>query len=348
MSSRNALAVRYPWVGWDYSLIGTGYAHRSLHTGEGEPIYTTEPTPTRAAMKRKLLTTTNSKRELITWRHSHTWNHTTEKGGYYWSRPDVWWVDNDASHPATNYGAGWLSPQPMSDTAKWAAPDTDPPTWAEPTAGVSLAQLVIFSSPVTIQATMNWTVADGIANEVFDIKRKCSRVLCYKDCTHTNGTISFAPSSPSAILRPNVAGSGTAVVTVDPRWEPFGWADQLTYSVGYQLDSDGALNEPPEHTSDVTSWQENNFATGDLSYLSATKISDGFKYSSGHSDNGFYTWQYIEDGQPFDLIIEASFYRYKRYQYDSEAAGSGMEKMVPHPTDPSGFAGIYGTCHVLF
>ena len=344
---RVGLSVRYPWTGYGYGVTGlVGHAHRSLQTGAGEPSYTEEPDPPRSEMRRRLLTTTNSKRELFRWKHTHTWNHTQLKTGYIFERPDqAWWVDSENEHPA--FGS-WACPSPMSDVAVWVRPDADPPTWTEPEAGITLPTLALMTSPGEIKADMSWTMADGITNQYFDIKRKCSRVLCYKDATHADGVLSFTPASPTAILRPNSCGDEGAVVTVDTRWEPFGWSDQLSYSVGYQVDSAMGLNEPPGHLSSVDPWEEGTFTTADLAQLSASKVGDGFRYGSAHADNGFYSWSYIPNGQKFDLIIEASFYRYKRYIYDAGAAGSGMDKMVVHPTDPTGFAGIYGTCYAIF
>lgn len=347
-TGRQVLAVRYPWAGWGADI----YAHRSLFDGVGEPVYDTEPTPSRASMRNVLLTTANSKREKITWKHSHVWNNAA--GAHQEDRPDSWWIEAANPHPintgSVDYGSGtpYLSPQPMSDVAFYARrPDryNDAATdWHQLAANLRLPGIEIFHTPPAIGEEMSWSTYD-VEPEIFHVRRKCSRVLCYKDVTHTAGVIDFNPTAPFAVLR-RACGGNTPAVTVDKRWEPFGWADVLDYSDGYQVDTTyTTAPQPPPHTSAITATQSYNFATGDLAQLSAAKVSQGFVYASPHNDNNPFLWSYLENDQPFDLIIEADFYRYKWWKFNSESAYTDIRAMELHAT---GFAGIYGTCHAIF
>ena len=238
----------------------------------------------------------------------------------------------------------------MSDTAKYArmtqASLGANSWWTIPGSTQRIPYIEIFSGPPAVAAEMAWSSADK-EPEIFDVLKKCERVLIYKDVYHANGTISFTPSSPDYILRS--ACSEAAAVDVDPRWEPFGWCDgsipAIDFSHGYEIDDDITGPKPPSHDSAILDWQDGDFSTNDLGQLSASKVSSGFKYSTGHADNGFIDWEYIPNGRKFDLIITARFYKYKHYKYDAAAEGSGFDKMVLHDT---GFAGIYGDCHVLF
>ena len=346
---RTPYAVRYPWAGWGADT----YAHRSLFDGAGEPRYATEPEPNRASMRRRFLTEKTCKWRKITWPHTHVWNAPkpgTEEGGQYWPIVlDDYWRGAINPAPICAHDNEIYSPLPMSDIATWWYPispnDRANQIWNEPVAGVRFPDIVFFYSATTpeIAAEMDWGGNPEMSDSIVRLKRKCSRVLCYKDVIWESGSLSFNPLTPFAVLRRAAKESNWN--TVDIRFEPFGWAEALDFSCGYELDETLSIcPEPPPHESDVLATQSADFDVVDLGHLSAARITDGLKYIAPHADADF-SPDDIAEGRKLDLIIEADFIHYKWWQYDSGAAGSGMDKMV---LQDSGFAGIYGKCHVIF
>lgn len=350
-NKRQAYSVRYPWEGW-----GDTYAHRSLADGLGEPNYNL---PQINMKKRRFLSPKNNKMRQLHWKHTHTWNFTQGQGegadGWIADRPDPWWGDNRNPHPINTGSVNsndppFLSPQPLTDVA-WYARRTQASMganswWTIPGSTTRIPYIEIFDSPPAIAEEMAWHSQDT-EPEIFDVLKKCERILIYKNLYHVNGTIVWAPSPayPNYVLRSACSdGNGN---TLDPRWEPFGmgWADilgQNDFSSGYEIDNDQDGPRAPAHESPLTDWADGDFDTADIDKISASKISSGFVYSANRE---FFTWESIENERPFDLIVLARFYKYKWYKYDSSAPGEGMEKMVLWD---EGFAGAYGECTIQF
>lgn len=241
---RQFIGVRYPWERWGSST----YSHRSFLGLDVEPNYTAEPSPARLANTRRMLTTKNSRREILKWKHTHQRNNPgteTATGEHSEQIRNVidaaWWnyegMDlTGITHPVVS--GEWdgvpYCPSPISEYAIFAhyyenVAETQKYGWIlRPFWNVTLSppgwdfewrweghyirELTIFDNPGEISAAMDWTDSHNHADDVmFRMNRKCERALIYRGVEHDGESLDIDTAAPDYILR-QVASDGGGYV----------------------------------------------------------------------------------------------------------------------------------------
>ena len=343
-------------------LVSTSNTAASgLSSGNGEPIFTVPP-PGKKAAARRLLTTKNSKRDVIEWKHTHMSNYTTEKD-QQGNIPDPSWWDwvsgAGIPHPeAQEIDGAWKKcPVPLSDDATWVYYED---VWDQ-CGPIRVRRLQIITAPCDIQEHMVWSGnSDTLTGVRVDIKRNCSRVLCYKNCVHDGESLTLPDIA--FILREPPPGAHSIP---DRRFHPWSYTDCTRNLTGGSSHYDSvpvgeAANTlqrqnrtlidklQPDHVGDYD--YADGFTSEDASSISASKLFSALAYESqvwaktGAVDSGV-GLSYIESGRPFDLIVCADFYRWVKREYNpsSEYEDERVMEEVGR-----GFAGTYGKVYAIY
>lgn len=276
---RRPLGVRYPHGegGFDgsYAAWGggpLGYSRRSFldaqpdadvqiddntatdgrFPGGGEPRFDVAPARDRNA--RQLLMTGNSKRDVLEWKHTHTWNkvfNTHDSGNLdqYVKIDEDWWNFvgyAGITHP-TIYGEDSPSPVPLTDEAVFARADGTflPVDFPQP---ICVDGIDMYSRPGLIGKTIIWK-KEHLWPYQLRIRRTCRRYIYYENCIaedaggwvqYTLGHIRHIVREidPRRIYDPEWDHGGTEPPAPDPkymrnyndcRFIPFGITDAHKY-----------------------------------------------------------------------------------------------------------------------
>lgn len=311
---RRPLGVRYPhgggglaeyspWGGADYSrrsfldgqdgaytLLDDNTASSGRRPGAGEPRFTVPPA--RSANARQILVTQNSKRDVLEWKHTHTWNFMGGPGNanVYQIIDQPWWrfmLDAGIDHPTIAGTNGEYSPVPLSDTAYFAR-GVNRFYQLGSEAGECIEVINVYSEPGDLGPTISWTTEE-LEPYQFRIKRTCRRYIYYENCLATivDNAPSFALGTIRHVLReidPRRVNSpfwdqgGTQPPAPDPkylrnfndcRFLPFGVTDALKRWA--PLDSGGNPYDPnPTHPDTILA-----NALGEAYYEQSVETGDG-------------------------------------------------------------------------
>ena len=385
---RQPIAVRFPWMRpgapelerWnvdDYAqrsfmdgqeqfvFANQNTASTGLKPGDGEPRYTTDPDPSRKAQARLILTTKNSKRDVVEARFPIV--HPNEKTGNI----DTWWTHFSAPIGRDSLDVIEVCPSPMNDSAIWIRKTGNRIEHTGPLSGVGgpeygkyrLPEIAIYTDPTPIDGGyIEWDLLTVTGDYRFDIKRRCTRVFCYKDCVHVDGVLTIPDEY--AILR-EIDPETSGLLQNDIRFQPFGWTDaeritgispqslfgttadgMIAWPLATEQDETKEHVPPPQESGPFS--RTNSFSTtaepGSAYLLAGLKHAAQPWSVAADTANGF---DKIQEGRPFDLIVVGDIYRYKLYKYD-ETTGTclpvGEDDILP----PVGDAGMFGVAYAIF
>lgn len=282
---RSAIAVRYPHLPrytsgkvWDeqqedfqtarWGLLSHTQRSMICIAGEEPTLATKHPAYNHDYKAdynhhRRVLTQKNSTRDVMQWRHTHTWNYHTSvihPGYTFQAYPDqLWWdyvSDNEnplfPQHPTceVNYETVF-SPLPMSSDAKWIYWHTTGSTVSNGGYSKYFPDITVVSAPDPLDienGTVAWNTQTRYSEHKASVNRACTRWILYHDCHIDEGNNIVLPHrefvlreiDPDRILDPGDPKYDRS--QNDERFAPFGLTDFVcglpsTIETGLELKS---------------------------------------------------------------------------------------------------------------
>lgn len=274
--------------------------------GNGEPRF--DAPPSREANSRQILVTRNSKRDILEWKHTHTWNYNRRSSGtgqiedIQSSQDALWWrwmvAEAAIEHPVVE-SYGIPSPIPLTDTALWAIGLGTFQPWDPGQPSKCIEDIMIFEEPGDIGPIIHWEETT-LEKTRYRIRRTCRRYIYFENCAavldgenliYTLGTVRhiLREIDPRRVTDPLWDQGGTIPPAPDPkylrnyndiRFLPFGVTDaQKLWSATYN----GNPYDPnPTHSNDImqgffkSPWYEHSTGTRPPSFYDEYAAQDPF------------------------------------------------------------------------
>ena len=369
-----------------HTPLGSASATVGRHPGDGEPCFTSPPT-NKALNARQILVTRNSNRDVLEWKHTHTWNwmELKESGDSVQRGDELWWrFCGEAGIPQPIIaGTHLLSPVPLTDTACFSLYSGNAIEYDD---GLCIYPFRIYSDPGQIGPEISWSINDMYDQHQFIVRRKCRRYIYYENCEVNNdgfvlGRIRhiIREIDPRRVEEPLWDQGGTQPPAPDPkylrnyndvRFIPYGITDASKYWVSESM-QDGIGPPNPTQPDTLLStyfkhpWYEQDavgvrpplfydeysardgFSSSDVGEISASKVFGGMFYMAQPWARQFA----VNDGHT-RIVPDRAFdmlIAADFYKYMlSEITGKAEYEDFDRAWTKSGFAGAYGTCYAIF